>query len=49
MLQFQPFEAEMARFAEHIMPRFRAGRLDRRTSANPSETPAQAVRAERDR
>jgi alkanesulfonate monooxygenase len=23
MLQFQPFEAEMARFAEHIIPRFR--------------------------
>ena len=25
MLQFQPFEAEMARFAENIIPRFRAG------------------------
>lgn len=23
MLQFQPFEAEMARFAENIIPRFR--------------------------
>jgi alkanesulfonate monooxygenase len=25
MLQFQPFEAEMERFAEHIIPRVRAG------------------------
>jgi hypothetical protein len=24
MFQFQPFEREMARFAEHVMPRARA-------------------------
>jgi alkanesulfonate monooxygenase len=26
MLQFQPFEAEMARFAQHVMPRVRQRR-----------------------
>jgi alkanesulfonate monooxygenase len=31
MLQFQPFETEMARFAEHIIPRFRADREARVT------------------
>lgn len=35
MLQFQPFEAEMARFAEHIIPRFRADR-EARTKPLPA-------------
>ncbi len=35
MLQFQPFEAEMARFAENIIPRFRPDG-EARTSAQPA-------------
>jgi hypothetical protein len=31
MLQFQPFEAEMARFAEHLIPRLRPDRETRVT------------------
>jgi alkanesulfonate monooxygenase len=44
MLQFQPFEAEMVRFAENIFPRFRA---DREARIMPMQATADALQPDR--
>jgi alkanesulfonate monooxygenase len=44
MLQFQPFEAEMRRFAQHVMPRVRTGAQAEAISPPREPAAASAVR-----